>query len=96
MAILTLRPAPFFADKNRAFWTLQIAGWGGAFLLRAIGDVGVGRWSWLSPLGWVHRVRPFAGERWWVLSLSLLTVVLGSAVALGLSDHRDLGCRRGR
>ena len=34
-------PAPkgFFADKNRAFWTLQIAGWVGYFLLRSLGGL---------------------------------------------------------
>ncbi|MEM9500208.1 MAG: histidine kinase [Pseudomonadota bacterium] len=36
MAVLQLQPAPFFASKNRAFWNLQLAGWGGAFLLRAL------------------------------------------------------------
>jgi len=36
MSVLTLQPAPFFASKNRAFWNLQLAGWGGAFLLRAV------------------------------------------------------------
>lgn len=36
MALMPFQPTPFFADKNRAFWTLQFAGWGGAFLLRAI------------------------------------------------------------
>lgn len=35
MAMLPFRPTPFFANKNRAFWNLQLAGWGGAFLLRA-------------------------------------------------------------
>ncbi len=35
MAVLTIQPAPFFASKNRAFWYLQFAGWGGAFLLRS-------------------------------------------------------------
>ena len=35
MAALPLPPAPFFADKNRAFWRLQMIGWGGAFLFRA-------------------------------------------------------------
>ena len=35
MAVLPFRPTPFFANKNRAFWNLQLAGWGGAFLLRA-------------------------------------------------------------
>jgi len=36
MAILPIQPAPFFASKNRAFWNLQLAGWGGYFLLRAV------------------------------------------------------------
>ena len=36
MAVLPLRPTPFFANKNRAFWQLQIAGWGGALVLRGI------------------------------------------------------------
>ncbi|WP_199554296.1 sensor histidine kinase [Sandaracinobacteroides hominis] len=29
----------FFADKNRAFWTLQIGGWAGYFLLRSLGGL---------------------------------------------------------
>ncbi|MBU0670212.1 MAG: histidine kinase [Alphaproteobacteria bacterium] len=36
MAVLPIQPTPFFANKNRAFWYLQLGGWGGAFLLRAI------------------------------------------------------------
>ena len=48
MAVLPIQPTPFFADKNRAFWLLQSAGWGGAFLLRAItGLVGGQDWSFL-------------------------------------------------
>lgn len=39
MAVLPLRPTPFFANKNRAFWQLQIAGWGGAALLRGMTSV---------------------------------------------------------
>ena len=31
--------APFFADKNRAFWRLQVFGWGGAMLLRVVTNV---------------------------------------------------------
>ncbi len=34
--MIPLQPAPFFASKNRAFWNLQLAGWGSAFLLRAV------------------------------------------------------------
>jgi len=36
MGVLPFRPTPFFANKNRAFWQLQIAGWGGAMVLRAM------------------------------------------------------------
>lgn len=36
MAVLQIQAAPFFASKNRAFWNLQLAGWGAAFLLRSV------------------------------------------------------------
>lgn len=36
MAMLAIRPNPFFANKNQAFWRLQLAGWGGALLLRVM------------------------------------------------------------
>ena len=61
-----------------------------SFLLRAIGDVGNGTLSWLSPIGWAHKARPYAGEQWWPL---LLAVGLSAAlvmVAVRLLDHRDL------
>ena len=34
-----ITPKGFFADKNRAFWTLQIGGWVGYFLLRSLGGL---------------------------------------------------------
>lgn len=34
VSALPFRPTPFFADKNRAFWRLQLIGWGGAMALR--------------------------------------------------------------
>jgi two-component system LytT family sensor kinase len=36
MSVLPMQPSPFFASKNRAFWNLQLAGWGAAFVLRAV------------------------------------------------------------
>src|SRR3954469_968128 len=55
-----------------------------AFLLRAVGDSGTsaGWVAWLSPIGWAHRMRPFAGEQWWVLALAV--VVTGSLVVSGV------------
>ena len=48
---------------------------GAAFMLRALGDVGDGRLSWLSPIGWSQKARPFAGEQWWPLLVPLALVV---------------------
>ncbi|MEL6709919.1 MAG: histidine kinase [Pseudomonadota bacterium] len=36
LSMLPIQPAPFFASKNRAFWLLQLAGWGGYLLLRMV------------------------------------------------------------
>jgi LytS/YehU family sensor histidine kinase len=36
---LRLQPQPFFNDKNRAFWILQSAGWGGYFILRTLSGI---------------------------------------------------------
>jgi len=43
MAVLPIRPTPFFANKNRAFWRLQVLGWGGAFVLRAMSSLANGQ-----------------------------------------------------
>jgi two-component system LytT family sensor kinase len=42
MAVMEIRPQPFFGNKNRAFWNLQSAGWAGALILRAIGGISNG------------------------------------------------------
>lgn len=39
MAVLPIKPTPFFANKNQAFWRLQFIGWGGAMLLRAMSSL---------------------------------------------------------
>ena len=41
--MLPFRPAPFFADKNRAFWRLQLIGWGGSAVLRAMTNIANGK-----------------------------------------------------
>jgi ABC-2 type transport system permease protein len=66
---------------------------GVAYLLRAVGDANAGvSWlTWVSPLGWAERLRPFAAERWWVILLSLAVTAALSAVAWALAARRDLG-----
>ena len=64
-------------------------------LLRAVGDAGQSRglgWlSWLSPVGWAGRIRPFAGERWWILALFVGTCALLLVLAAALATRRDIG-----
>jgi ABC-2 type transport system permease protein len=79
------------AARSAAFAAL-----GAVYLLRAAGDAGgngntISWLSWLSPLGWVQQVRPYAGERWWLLLLpGLLATVLGAG-AYRLTERRDVG-----
>lgn len=62
-----------------------------AFLLRATGDsVGPAWLSWLSPIGWAQQLRPYAGERWWVLLLPLALTVAFTLLAVRLGARRDL------
>ncbi len=75
----------------RATTGLGVAATGLAFVLRAVGDVGSGSLSWASPIGWVHRLRPFAGERWWVLSLFAGACLVLSTMTVLLFERRDLG-----
>src|SRR5262245_25526524 len=64
---------------------------GAAFVLRAVGDIGDGTVSWLSPIGWAQKTRPFAGERWWPF-LVIIGATAGLAwVATALARRRDLG-----
>jgi ABC-2 type transport system permease protein len=68
---------------------------GVAFVLRAAGDSatddGSSVLTWLSPLGWLENLRPYANERWWVLALLAGAVLVQGAVAYGLAGRRDLG-----
>ncbi|MFH8493680.1 ABC transporter permease [Streptomyces coeruleorubidus] len=68
---------------------------GAAFVLRAAGDSatddGSSVLTWVSPLGWLENLRPYADERWWVLALLAGAVLVQGAVAYGLAGRRDLG-----
>jgi ABC-2 type transport system permease protein len=66
-----------------------------SYVLRAAGDAagntGPSWLSWLSPIGWAQRVRPFAGERWWVLGLIAAFALATGAAGYALAARRDLG-----
>jgi len=83
------------SDTARGARGIAIALLGVVFLLRGAGDSGgthgLGWLSWLSPIGWAELVRPFAGERWWILALPALTTVAGIWLAYMLAARRDQG-----
>jgi ABC-2 type transport system permease protein len=64
---------------------------GVSFVLRAIGDVGNGMLSWVSPIGWAQATRAYADERWWVLILPLTATALAVLGARAVQDRRDFG-----
>ena len=66
-----------------------------AFMLRAVGDTvssdSPGLLTWLSPIGWVQQIRPYAGDRWPVALLPLVLGLVMASLAALLLAHRDLG-----
>jgi ABC-2 type transport system permease protein len=64
---------------------------GVSFAVRAVGDVGDGTVSWLSPIGLVQKSRPYADDAWWPLLLALVIAAGLVAGAASLASHRDFG-----
>ena len=65
----------------------------GFYILRMIGwDNGNGTWlSWLTPYGWVHYIRAFAGNDIWVFGLFIISTLILTIIAYWLSSIRDVG-----
>jgi len=89
VAAITVQVTQYARPANgMAFAVLGVA-----FLLRAIGDSAAQlSWlSWLSPIGWAERFRPFAGEQWWVLLLAVAVILILLVAASALLVRRDVG-----
>ncbi|MFJ4470076.1 ABC transporter permease [Streptomyces sp. NPDC089424] len=84
-----------FTESARLARGLTAGLLGAAFVLRAAGDSatddGSSVLTWVSPIGWLENLRPFAHERWWVLLLFAGATVAQAAVAYGLAGRRDVG-----
>jgi len=74
---------------------LGVAVLGFFFLLRMAGDAGesngLGWLTWLSPLGWFTKLRPFADEQWWVFLLWVVFALVGVVIAFAIAARRDIG-----
>ena len=78
-------------DNPRSVYGATTAALGLAYLLRAVGDVGNGVASWISPIGWAQRTLPYAGDRWWPLVLPLVATAVTVVAAGFVAEHRDFG-----
>jgi ABC-2 type transport system permease protein len=79
---------------SRGALTLAVATIGVGYVLRALGDTAGSAWQWLrwlSPFGWAQQMRPFAGDRFWPLLISLTVAAAIAAAAIRLQRRRDLG-----
>ncbi len=76
---------------------IAVAVLGVAYVFRAAGDTsdhsGGPLWwlSWLSPIGWSQRIRPYGGDHWWLVLLCVAFTAALVAAAVALSVRRDVG-----
>ncbi len=87
----TALAAAQLTQSTRAMYGLAGAVMGLAYGLRAIGDVGNGTLSWLSPLGWYQAMHAYSDLRWWPLLIMLAAFAINAVVAYTLFDRRDVG-----
>ena len=59
--------------------------------IRGLGDIQESALSWVSPIGWVQAIRPYAEEQWWPLVLPAGLTVMTAVLAFSLSQRRDVG-----
>lgn len=80
-------------ESGRAANGIGLAAVGVTFLMRVAGDTSSSLefLAWMSPIGLAQRVRPFAGERWWVLAVLMGVAIVAVAVAQAISSRRDVG-----
>lgn len=79
------------ATTSRGANTIASVVLGIFYVLRMLGDLGDGRLTWLSPIGWGQEMQPWGANRWWVLALLLGLAVALCLVAMRLEARRDLG-----
>ncbi|MEO6470639.1 MAG: ABC transporter permease [Aeromicrobium sp.] len=89
MAVALL--AAQLTESARSMYGIVGAVMAASYALRAIGDIGNGFFSWLSPIGWSQAMRAYAGEIWWPALVSIAATAVIGYVAFRVLDHRDVG-----
>ncbi|OZB88681.1 MAG: ABC transporter permease [Microbacterium sp. 14-71-5] len=83
------------ASTSRGANALGSAVLGVLYVLRMVGDLGDGRLTWASPVGWGQEMQPWGADRWWPFGLLVVLAVVLAVVLLALATvleaHRDHG-----
>ncbi len=61
------------------------------YVLRMIGDLGDGRLSWASPIGWGQEMQAYGANRWWPLALLVVFAAALLALSTWIEATRDHG-----
>ncbi len=78
-------------EGTRTMYGITGAVIGVSYVLRAVGDVGNGALSWLSPIGWAQGMRAFAGEVWWPIAPFVVGAAVPIIAAIWIFSRRDVG-----
>jgi ABC-2 type transport system permease protein len=78
------------SENTRVVYGIAGAVLAAAFLLRAVGDIGGGALSWLSPIGVAQKARPYAGDVWWPFGVLVVATLALFVVAGSLARRRDV------
>ncbi len=78
-------------EGTRGMYGITGAVIGVSYVLRAVGDVGNGALSWLSPIGWAQHMRAFDQEVWWPIALLVVGAGVPLIAAIRIFSRRDVG-----
>jgi len=78
-------------EGTRSMYGVTGAAIATSYVLRAVGDVGNGALSWLSPIGWGQAMHSFSGDRWWPALISVAAIGALVPASLVLFGRRDIG-----
>jgi polyether ionophore transport system permease protein len=79
------------ASTSRGANALGSVALGAFYVLRMVGDLGDGRLTWASPIGWAQEMQPWGANRWWPLGLLLALTATLLAISARLEARRDFG-----
>lgn len=77
------------SGSSRGAAGMGAAAVGGAYVVRALGDLADSPVSMLSPIGWAQATLPFVDDTWWPLGLALVAFAGLTAIGYMLVSRRD-------